>query len=302
MRRYKWILISVLLMLVLLVGCGKEQESGTVYQIYTVNKEETKVNAREFVCAKGEEPTVEVLIEQLSTALDESSDKPAIREDMFAGWAIDGNHVLLDFSKDYQSLSPIAEVLSRAAVVRTLCQLSSVEYVSFRIDGEELMNQNGVIVGLMNADQFVENDGKEINSYEKVTLTLYFTDEEGQVLHSQKREKIYNSNISLEKLVMEQLILGPTEKEGGNATLDPATKVISVTVKDGTCYVNLDSSCLNQVGNVSAPAAVYSIVNSLTELTNVNKVQISVDGEMDISYRETVSLSQALERDYEIVE
>ena len=101
---------------------------------------------------------------------------------------------------------------------------------------------------------------------------------------------------------MEQLIQGPNAAQGMQASIDPATKVISVTVKDGTCYVNLDDSFLNQVGNCMAETTVYSVVNSLTELTNVNKVQISVNGETDILYREKISLSQPFERNYEIME
>lgn len=303
-RKQIEIVLCMLLLTASLIGCGKEKTTGTVYQIYTVNKEDTKVNSREFVALEEDgAPSVEDMLYELQTANSESTDRAAIPDDVSVEWEMDENHtVTLDFSKEYRALSPNAEVLTRAAVVRTLCQLDDVDFVSFRVEGEELVNQSGVGIGIMNADQFVENDGSEINSYEKVSITLYYASEDGTSLKTCKVDKVYNSNISMEKLVVEQLIEGPAREEDGMATVDPATKVLSVTVKDGTCYVNFDSAFLNQMGNCSAQATVYSVVNSLTELTNVNKVQISVDGETDISYRETVSLAQALERNYEIME
>ena len=53
-----------------------------------------------------------------------------------------------------------------------------------------------------------------------------------------------------------------------------------MTTKDGICYVNLDDNFLTVPDNVSMDAAVYSIVNSLVELSNINKVQILVNGEV----------------------
>ena len=48
--------------------------------------------------------------------------------------------------------------------------------------------------------------------------------------------------------------------------------------------MNLDSAFLTVVGNVSTDVAIYSIVNSLVELTNINKVQILINGEVPDSF------------------
>ena len=45
---------------------------------------------------------------------------------------------------------------------------------------------------------------------------------------------------------------------------------------------------------------IYSVVNSLVELNNVNKVQITINGE-NIMFRESVSLSTVFERNLNIV-
>ncbi len=154
----------------------------------------------------------------------------------------------------------------------------------------------------MTADTFIENAGNEINAYEKVDLRLYFANEEGNLLvEENQRNVVYNSNIAMEKLVVEKLIEGP-KAEGYYPTINPTTKIVSVTVKDGICYVNLSGEFLNQPYNVTSDVTIYSITNSLVELSNVNKVQISVDGETNIAYREKLSLNNVFERDLDMLE
>ena len=90
--------------------------------------------------------------------------------------------------------------------------------------------------------------------------------------------------------------------EGAYLTVNPTTKIVSVTVKDGTCYVNLSNDFLNQPYNVASDVTIYSITNSLAELSNVNRVQIAVNGESNISYRENMSLNNVFERNLDILE
>lgn len=153
----------------------------------------------------------------------------------------------------------------------------------------------------MTADSFIENAGNEINAYEKVNLRLYFANETGdRLVEENRRNVVYNSNISLEKLVVEKLVEGPAA-EGAYPTVNPMTKIISVTVQDGTCYVNLNNDFLSQPYNVASDVTIYSITNSLVELPNVNRVQISINGETNLSYRENMSLNTVYERNLDIL-
>ena len=108
------------------------------------------------------------------------------------------------------------------------------------------------------------------------------------------RTKEYSSNVSMEKLIVEELIKGPNAA-GIYATINPQTKVANVIVQDGICYVNLDESFLTQVPNVTAEVTVYSIVNSLVQLKNVKKVQISINGDSNLIYRDKFNLADYYE-------
>ena len=89
--------------------------------------------------------------------------------------------------------------------------------------------------------------------------------------------------------------------QGAYPTVNSSTKVVSVSVKDGICYVNFGSDFLSQPYTVSAEVTIYSITNSLVELSNINKVQISVDGETNITFREKFNLSDLFERNLDLL-
>lgn len=185
--------------------------------------------------------------------------------------------------------------------MRTLTQADGVEFVSMKVRNDPLTDRSGNPIGIMEASMFIDNAGDEINTYEKVRLILYFTDESGMKLVEANRSVVYNTNISMEKLVVEQLIKGPNNEEI-YPTINPETKVNSVTVKDGICYVNLNESFLTQMTNVTSEVTIYSITNSLVELSNVNKVQISINGDTEGTYRESIPFSTIFERNLELID
>ena len=141
----------------------------------------------------------------------------------------------------------------------------------------------------------------EVNFRARFDLNIIAIENGGKLVEVIKPVE-YNSNISMEKLVVERLIAGPdAENEELYPVINPATKVLGVTVKDGTCYVNLDNGFLTQTYNVSAEVQIYSIVNSLVELSNINKVQIAVNGNTDMIFREKISLSNVFDRNLDLV-
>lgn len=287
-------------------ACGNRQQAqeGVSYKIYYVNNEETKIVEREYVSATTDGG---LLLEELLGQLAHISEKMEYetlleKEISVEGHTLDNGLLTLDFDESYKNLRGTREILARASIVRTLTQIPGVERMAFTVMGEQLTDAVGAAVGVMAADTFIENAGNEINAYEKVDLKLYFANESGDSLvEENRRNVVYNSNISLEKLVVEKLVEGPMT-EGAYPTINPTTKIVSVTVKDGMCYVNLNNDFLNQPYNVASDVTIYSITNSLAELSNVNRVQIAVNGESNISYRENMSLNNVFERNLDILD
>ena len=298
---------AVCLCICFLWGCSGRQEQEPVSEdsisVYYINKAETKITP---VVRALESEKLADQVEEALNALQENPVELSLRTPVngytIQRWELDGAQLILDVSAEYGQMQSTTEVLIRAAIVRTLTQISGVEHVVMTMNGEALTDSLGILIGPMTADMFIDNAGNEINAYEKVWLKLYYANESGNRLVPVYVNKVYSSNISMEKLVLETLIAGPDQSEdGAYPVINPATKVLNVTVKDGTCYVNLDDGFMSQIYNVTGDVSIYAIVNSLAEVSNINKVQIAVNGETDLIYRETFNLANVYDRNLDLV-
>ncbi|MDR2043776.1 MAG: GerMN domain-containing protein [Clostridium sp.] len=287
-----------------ITACEKQeaQPEGLIH-IYYVSVPETKVETREYVM---QSDTLEGQLEEVLERLSAIPEKLAYKAPLNMGFSLlaytlENGKIRLEVDGRYKGLPPTTEVLARAAIVLTLTQIKGINFVGFTVEGNPLYDNLDNVVGWMNADQFRNNAGSEINTYEKVHLKLYFANESGTALVAENRTKLYNSNISLEKLVVEELIKGPG-RDGIYPAIHPDTRIISVMTKDGICYVSLDDAFLTPAGNATADVVIYSIVDSLAELSSINKVQITINGNSSGVFREKYSFGTVFERNLDLVE
>lgn len=310
MRKKMKVCALLVLILTCVSACGQNtSESGSGYTIYYVNKEGTGVVSENYMTDTPAEEK-EALLKELMGRLSDTSEKPeylAPLSDAFQEYTLNMGQMNLDFSAAYKNRDPIEEVLCRAAVVRTLTQIDGIDTITFSVQKEGLTDAVGIPVGVMSADSFIDNAGTAINPYAEAEFKLYFANQAGNRLVEVNRKVIYNSNISMERQVVEELIKGPqnsgqTDSKEGYPTINPAVKILSVTLKDRVCYVNLSEEFLTPVYDVTSQAVLYSIVNSLVELHGVNRVQISIDGKTDVTYRESVSLTTVFERNLDVID
>lgn len=294
------VLLCMLLMILGLTGCDKEENTGTPILMSYISPQGTKVvEEKAYLVGK----SVEEQLEEVLTLLSTTPKKLEYQVPLSQGISvlttnITNQSLVLNLSAEYKHLDSVMEILTRASLVKSLTQIEGIDSVTIHIAGEPLRDSLNKTVGAMTADLFIDNAGEEISTYEKVTVRLYFANETGDGLVAVDRSKAYNTNISLDKFVMEELLKGPeSTTQGVYPTINPSTKLISTLVKDKTCYVNFDSTFLKQVYEVNAEIVIYSIVNSLCELSGIDRVQISVDGSSDVLFRELIPLTTVFSRD-----
>ncbi len=305
-RKIAWGLMTALACMLFAAGCGKEEaDPSRIYEIYYVGSTETKVEVRDYEMQSSDtQDQIQEILWCLATMPSKLEYKaPLGMGFQLLDYRLDNDTLILNMDAAYKELSPSTEVLVRAALVCSLTQVENVDYVEITVDGNPLYDNLNNLVGRMDATQFVNNLGSEISSYEMADLTLYFANEAGDGLIAINRKKAYNTNIPLDRLVVEQLLAGPGQDVEGQVfpTVNPDTKIVSVRTRDGICYVNLDATFLNQIYNVTADVTIYSIVDSLVELNTINKVQISINGDTTETYREKYSFSTVFERNLDIV-
>ncbi|MBO5372076.1 MAG: GerMN domain-containing protein [Lachnospiraceae bacterium] len=297
-----WRFLSVLLLLLCICGCGSEPEVDSEYRIFYTNKANTKIIEKSYepeVNTTDAFAMVEDFLEQLKSDPGDVEYKKTIPSDVnVTGYTIEESLLTIYFDNSYSTLEKVQETLMRAAIVRTMTQIQGVECVTFVVGDAPLVDSNSNPVGVMTSDSFIENPGEQINSIQEATLVLYFASEDGKSLVKETQEVHYSSNISMEKLIMEHLLKGPESKNARTA-IPAGTKLVNVSVLDGVCYVSLDEGFINQDYSVEEPVVIYSIVNSLTEISTISKVQISVNGDTARVYRDSFPLDELYERNVE---
>lgn len=288
-----------------LVSCApKKAEPTESFKLYYVNNEETKVLSVDYEI-KSSPTDTEGILDEIFNMLETMPERRQYEAPLaggvdILGYTLADKLLTLNFAGTYYDIPKTVEILDRAAVVRTFIQLDAVEYVSFMVEDTPLVDHYGNIIGNMSADTFIDNMGHEINTYEKVELKLYFANETGDKLLPVYRSVVYNSNISMERLVVEQIVKGPNS-DICYPTVSSASKINSVNVKDGVCYIDFDTAFLQNNNQVTPSVCLYSIVNTLTELPDINKVAISVNGEASFTYMD-MAISGPYERNLDLIE
>lgn len=296
-KRRKWAALFVMLLIVCsLSACGRsgyEKKSGE-FTLYQVEEDGTGLRQTVYDLKTAQDDTVEIVSELLGNY--KSVD---IRE-----FQIKERQLSIYFSSAYYNVKGIDEVLLRAAIVKTLCQVDGIEYVEFFVENETLA-VDGEVVGVMSELSFMNSMGSDTESQEKY-VTLYFSDVSGSEMKEVTSRLTYDMTVPLARLLVEQLLAGPENIPDVNTsdvrqTIPEGTSLNSLTIRDNVCYLDLSKEFVNPQAEVKSEIVIYSIVNTLCELSDVNKVQFTIDGEQRQEYGDTKNFDAPFERNLDLV-
>ena len=297
-RKITALVMALVLGAVAFSGCGKK-ETESKYKIYYVNEEQGEVLAESFVPS---EETTQTMLEEMTEKLNKknAAGHTLLPENIEIQSCVDDDGMIrVDFNQEYHDLNPVDEVLLRASIVKDYVQIPNIYLVTITAEGTPIVDSQGQEIGAMSLDSFLENTGKEIMAYQYKELNLYFTNEEGNQLVPEARQVYYNGNTPIEKVIVEQLLRGPGES-GHYATLPSDTRIVGVSVADGIAYVNLGKQFVDEALPVDAQIPIYSIVNSLIDAGNVSQVQISINGDTSLLFKDKVDMNQLFQVNHEL--
>lgn len=297
-RKVTALVMALVLGAVAFSGCGKK-ETESKYKIYYVNEEQGEVLAESFVPS---EETTQTILEEMTEKLNKKNAEghTLLPENIEIQSCVDDDGMIrVDFNQEYHDLNPVDEVLLRASIVKDYVQIPNIYLVTITAEGTPIVDSQGQEIGAMSLDSFLENTGKEIMAYQYKELNLYFTNEEGNQLVPEARQVYYNGNTPIEKVIVEQLLRGPGES-GHYATLPSDTRIVGVSVADGIAYVNLGKQFVDEALPVDAQIPIYSIVNSLIDAGNVSQVQISINGDTSLLFKDKVDMNQLFQVNHEL--
>ena len=297
-RKITALVMALVLGAVAFSGCGKK-ETESKYKIYYINEEQGEVLAESFVPS---EETTQTMLEEMTEKLNKKNAEghTLLPENIEIQSCVDDDGMIrVDFNQEYHDLNPVDEVLLRASIVKDYVQIPNIYLVTITAEGTPIVDSQGQEIGAMSLDSFLENTGKEIMAYQYKELNLYFTNEEGNQLVPEARQVYYNGNTPIEKIIEEQLLRGPGER-GHYATLPSDTRIVGVSVADGIAYVNLGKQFVDEALPVDAQIPIYSIVNSLIDAGNVSQVQISINGDTSLLFKDKVDMNQLFQVNHEL--
>lgn len=302
----KYRLLPLLILIgILAIGCSNDNDleqdniAEAPMQIYYTDTNSTKIIGVDYKpTGKTKEALVEEFLDALSTDPADITMKKAKPEDVkvLQYTFNEGGILTINFSSDYSSLTGLNEILCRATIVKTLSQIEGVDYIEFYINGLPLMGNNDKPVGFMKETDFIDDTDAE-----KVYVKIYYSNEEGDALVESNLLITYNGNRSIEQMIIQQLINGPIE-DNMIHTMPVGTELIKVTTKDNICYVDFNKKFLDKVPGIEDEVVIYSVVNSLDELSTINKVQFTIDGATRATYGDKIPFDGLFERNLEIVE
>ncbi|MBA7601324.1 hypothetical protein ES703_08394 [subsurface metagenome] len=146
---------------------------------------------------------------------------------------------------------------------------------------------------------YKEEEIKEVQPVpigEMVEVNLYFSDSQAMYLVPEKRK--ISQIPSLARQAVIELIKGP-ENSDLYSTIPEGTQVNEVYIADDIIYIDLSEEIFkNHPGGSSGELmTVYSIVNTLTEISSIKGVQILVEGNEKKTLIGHVDISMPLLRD-----
>lgn len=137
-------------------------------------------------------------------------------------------------------------------------------------------------------NQIIPEEEISEDQMRQTIVSLYFYNNDTKSLASEGR--LIDVKELLEnpyKRLMELLIEGP-QNTNLSKTIPDGTKVNKAEIKGDILYLDLSKEFIeNHAGGEEAESAtIYSIVNTMTNLTEVNAVKILIDGEENKSFKD----------------
>ena len=173
-------------------------------------------------------------------------------------------------SDHWAAMSPVERTLAEACMVLTMTGFPEIEQLCIQTSAE---TPNQQADSCLQAEDYLLYDDAVISDH--VAVRLYFSDANGRYLVEEVRTRSSERPGALPDYIVNELLDGP-EDENLLPVLPEGTNLLWVEIEQGVCTVNLSEafSTNRPTDHKQARLAVFSLVNSLTELTQVESVRI----------------------------
>lgn len=151
-----------------------------------------------------------------------------------------------------------------------------------------------------------EADAKLLN--ENIKITVYFIDQDGKALLSEVRnmkiDEAKKSPANIATAIVNELLKGPSSDSKAKRCIPEGTKLLeAVKISGTTAIVNLSKEFVdkNTGDKNSIEMCIYSLVNSVTEIKELDMVKILIDGKEVKDIKGVVKMNLPFKRNKSLI-
>jgi germination protein M len=269
---------------------AKKEAQGHLTELYTMNQEGYVIPYSAKLPGKSlAKSSLESLIEgsAQSSVLPKGMKAVLPKGTKVLGVKIKNGIATANFSKNFRHYKVQDELKILNAITWTLTGFSKIKSVNLQIEGKDLAvmpKGKSVAQNLTRADGINVEVANGVDISGSMPVTLYFLSQaDDDSISYVPVTRLVNRSASIGETVVRELVRGPLENSHLIGPLDTATTIRGVKLNGKQITANFGKEILQYNDQTAASkSALESIVLSLTQNMNANKVKIMVEGKQTI--------------------
>lgn len=300
-------IMTLILLTIFLVSCNKDKESKNITIYYpSKGNEVVAFSTKEIEVSSNDKS---VLLDKVKEALlvglesKEEGYKNVYNDIVKISYVTLENRLLVvNFVGDYYALNLAERLALKTGIAKSYSNFTFVEDIRFLQNGQAIIDENGEKMQDLKLEDLMIEPNSKFASGNIANYNLYFGTADGKMLYREERALEVQTPTLLAKELVEELIEGPSI-EGLLNTIPKQTKIRELELKDGICYVDFSKEfdTKHPGGEAAETLTIYSIVNTLTELPTIEKVQFLIDGEKNSEYQGYYDFSSPFTRNSTLI-
>lgn len=195
-------------------------------------------------------------------------------------WSLEEGVLTLRFGAGLAQLSGVELTIAAGCLARTFLELTGAETLVLTADGALLNGETAMRLSV--SDLSLRDDSLDRLHTD---LTVYYASSDRRYLIGQDVSVQISSPEELPMQLLE-LLLSPPSGSGLSSPLPAGTRILSVSVADGLCTVELSPEFENRrfYSLTAQCLSLLSVVNTLTALESIDRVEFTIGGNLLIRY------------------
>lgn len=285
-RRFAAVLVCWLLLFACLSGCAEKgdlMEVRIAYRAVHTSEGRTFSYATRRIAASDGERLCRLVLQLAMTepANEEITSVFPQRTTVHAVEISDRGIITVDFSRPYGTLTGIERTVADYCTVLTLFALDSVNGV--KINGVVITVEGDGKGVIMTPDDVVDStDFMRLRDYE---FLIYFPNRNEKVLETDAVLRTLSDAEKPAETIVSILMRGRRSDGSINHIVSENTSFLGLEIRNRICYLNFDEGFFSvSIKNDDGDSLkLYAFVNSLCELSYIDRVQFLINGEVTTS-------------------